>query len=433
MPDFRKEVKKRPCLKRFLGALLLFLTAFPYVQLIPTETYTQPFAFFLSSLLFFVYAKLSWQMPVSDKVAVIGLAILGVCTFILTCFPYENSQEYKYLLNYLSPLFVTVVIFGYLMQNSKSALYLIRLSVFAWIMVAVLQKFLDASFATFLIGQWSEHAIDILESGRGVLGLAPEPTHHAFHILILATCLALLDTSSRSRLLILLCVGDAIFLAASSSALLVIVVSAIVWVLLYRIRWMLILLPIAALGLIIGSSKYFFLGNSSRILSLVSLVCSDPTGVLSSDYSVNVRLGGMAAVVMDAFANFLIPRGMSVESWEASRQSILNNMPWLFDVSLAGPPSGIGLILFQTGALGALFICLIFRRVLTSQVGIYERILLIAMPLIFLSQYYISAPSFSLLYATALYRWREAKLGIVAAKLSCNTTLNVGERVPNRL
>lgn len=410
MPDYRQEVKKWRHTKNFLGALLLLLSAFPYVQLLPMETYTQPLAFLLSSVLFFVYAKSTWQLPVTDKLALIGLAVLGICTFIITCFPYENSQEYKFLLNYLAPLFVTVVLFGYIKQNPKSALYLARLSIQAWLIVAVLQQFLDARFATFLIGQWGEHAVDIAESGRGVLGLAPEPTHHAFHILIMATCLVLMDKSDRSRWLTLFCVCDAIFLAASSSALLVIAVSAITWVFCYRIRWMLLLVPIAALGLVLSLSKDLFLDNSSRILSLISSVMADPSNLLSIDYSVNVRLGGMAAVMIDVFTNFLIPRGMSVQSWETAREGLLSNMPWLIDLSLVGPPSGIGVILFQTGALGALFIWLIFRRVLTSRVGIYERILLIAMPLVFLGQYYISAPSFSLLYASALYRCCERRL-----------------------
>ena len=425
MADYMQVVKKRPRhYKNLLGALLLLLTAFPYAQLLPTETYTQPFAFLLSSLLFFTYAKFFWQLPVTDKAALIGLAILGGCTFTLTCYPYENLQEYKYLLNYLSPLFVTVVILGYLKQNQKSALYLIRLSILAWVIVAALQKFLDANFATSLIGQWGEHAGDILGSGRGVLGLAPEPTHHAFHVLIMAACLAILDTSSRSRWLLLLCVGDAIFLAASSSAILVLGVAAIVWVLFYRIRWMLLLTPILTLGWVVSSFEGFGEVSSSRVFSLISSLQADPSSILSVDYSVNARLGGMATVAIDIFTNLFIPRGMSVQSWETAREGLLSNTPWLMGLSTAGPPSGLGLVIFQTGALGALFVWLIFKRVLTSHVGLYERILLIAMPLIFLGQYYISAPSFSLLYASAIFRL--SKLESITVRLNCNEVIKKG-------
>jgi hypothetical protein len=427
MANYGNEVNRWLHPANLLGALLLLLIAFPYVQLVPAETYTQPYPLMLSSLLFFVSMRQLWGLPFTDRAALIGLAIVGICAFLITCFPYADSQEYKYLLNYLSPLLVTVATLRYLKKNSASALRLLKFSIFIWIMIAIFQKFVDPNFATFMIGQWSEHTTDIIDSGRGVLGLAPEPTHHAFHILILATCLVLLDTSRRSRWLLLLCVVDAVILAASSSAILTIGVSGFIWALCYRQRWIFFAAIVVALGWALGASVDFFMGSDSRVTDLISAVLADPVNLISIDYSVNMRLGGMIAVIIDVFSNIFIPNGMSAQSWATTRESLLSNMPWLMDLSTVGPPSGIGLVLFQTGALGGLFLGLIFKRVLTTRVALQERILLIAMPLVFLGQYYISAPSFSLLYASALFRLRgpRADLRSVAQKQSLPELTNL--------
>jgi hypothetical protein len=397
-------------ISKMIGSLLLVLMAFPYVQIIPSSGYTQPFALMLGTLLFFINSLPTvFRLSIYDQIALIGLAILGLVVFITTCFPYTNSQEYKYLITYLSPLLLTIPLLHFIRHNPERTLYLLKLSIWIWIGTALIQKYVNPSFLGFLIGQWGESAVDIINSGRGVLGLAPEPTHHAFHILLLATSLLILDQSSRSRLLMILCVVDSIVLAASSSALLVLGISVIIWMLVYRQRWIFVAL---LFGLIVWSfSDKLLLPIDNRIALLMSAVLADPSTALSIDYSMNARLGGLYAVIMHSFDNVLVPFGMSVQAWELNRTVLLSDLPWLIDLSLVGPPSGIGMLLFQTGAVGGVLILMIFRRVLSQNVGSVGRILLISCPLIFLGQYYITAPTFAFIYACVLYRLN--KQGIV--------------------
>lgn len=405
MRDFADILREHRIPANLLGALLLLLIAFPYVQLVPSASYTQPFPLLLGALLFSLHSRLLWRLPFTDRAALIGLAALGCAIFLLTCVPYTSPQEYKYLLNYVSPLFVTIAALRYLERNPLAGRRLLQCAILTWVAVAAIQKLHNPTFATALLGQWGEHSLDIIQSGRGVLGLAPEPTHHAFHILVLAACLALLDGSRRSRGLLLLCVADALALAASSSAILVLGIAALIWLTFCRSRWILLALAVAALGWSMGMSADWFLAQGSRAHALISEVLADPTSLMSIDYSLNIRLGGLSSVVLDAFRNAFAPHGMSTQAWESARLQLLADMPWLMDLSTVGPPSGIGLLLFQAGAFAAPFIWLIFRRILCVRTGMIERVLLLATPFIFLSQYYISAPSFSLLYACALWRF----------------------------
>ena len=387
-----------------LGAALLLLIAFPYIQFVPSSSYTQPFSLLLGSALFLMQFTLLWRLPFTDRVALIGLATLGTVLFLVTCIPYADVQEYKYLLNYITPLFVTVTALRYIESNPRMALRLIRLAIMAWIAVAALQKFWNPGFATFLLGEWGTHSLDIVQSGRGVISLAPEPTHHAFHILLLAACVALLDFGGRSRWLLLLCIADAVLLAASSSAILVLGMAGLVWLVACRPRWIILAAIVAALAWSSGVSVDWFLVSGTRAHTLISEVLADPANLMNIDYSLNIRLGGMSSVLIDTVQNAFAPRGISKDAWNDARGALLNQMTWLKDLSASGPPSGIGLLLFQTGLFGAPFIWLIFRRIVTPRTGMVERILLLATPFIFLSQYYISAPSFSLLYACALFR-----------------------------
>jgi hypothetical protein len=152
-----------------------------------------------------------------------------------------------------------------------------------------------------------------------------------------------------------------------------------------------------------------FIDNNSRVAQLINVVATEPMSFLTLDYSMNVRLGGMAAIIYATLNNVLVPFGMALEAWEIARENLLNDLTWLIDLSTVGPPSGIGQLLFQAGLFGAIFLGIIFRRIINSRVGEFEKIILIATPLIFLSQYYISAPTFSLLYACALYRSGKSK------------------------
>lgn len=403
-----KDFRVNSCIRHspvdVLGILLLLFTAFPYVQIIPSGSYTQPIALFLAALIFVLKTSSMRHVDFRDRAALLGLALTGFAIFLITCFPYDNQQEYKYLLNYISPFVITLASLKYLTRHPDFSKKILQASILIWLAVAIVQKFISPTFALGLVGQWGEHSVDILESGRGVLSLAPEPTHHAFHMLILAACLIQLDRSSFSRILVLLCIFDAIVLAASSSALLAMVLASLILLFFHQLKWLAIVIIFIMIGWFYTDAIETIFPDGSRLFMLISAVLAEPTAVLSVDYSVNMRLGGMIASIIASGSNLFFPHGMGVASWEASREDLLQRLPWLMDLSNVGPPSGIGVLLFQIGLLALPFLWQVFTRILSINVRWIEQIVLLAIPFVFLGQYYISAPSFSLLYACALLR-----------------------------
>lgn len=399
---------------KLIGALIILFTTFPYVQILPLETYTQPYALILSVLVLVLQPKIIASVYYADRIALLGLASVGICIFLLSSFPYTNGQEYKYLLNYISPIFITLASLKYLSRQYDNGKKILQISILIWLSVSVIQKFINHNFASALVGQWGEHSLDIIESGRGVLSLAPEPTHHAFHILILAACLIQLDLSRFSRVLVFLCILDAIFLAFSSSAVLALGLATLAMIIFYQL-WLAL-----GLGVCLAFTTFFDIQNinnlinmqgEGRLFMLINEVLAQPSLLLSIDYSLNVRLGGMLATFIASGENFLIPHGLEFASWEANREKLLHDLPWLMDLSTGGPPSGIGVLVFQIGVFALPFIWHVFKRILSIRVGPVERLVLLSIPFIFLGQYYISAPTFSLLYACAIYRLNNATPG----------------------
>ena len=406
-------------LNQVLGPLFLFLIAFPYLQIIPVPSYTQPFPLIIGTVLFLLNANAIWKMKFQDRAALICLAAVGVVLFLLTCIPYTNVQEYKYLLSYISPLIITVAIFLVLQRSPDMCLRLLQISIAIWFCISVIQTLFDPTFATFTLGEWGEHSTDIVSSGRGVLGLAPEPTHHAFHIQVLGASLVLLDTNNRSRWFLVACLIEAVILAASSSAILVLGFAGMLWLLLHRTRWFVIALIVSSVAWSMNFTPDLLLKSGSRAQILISEVMANPASIMNIDYSMNIRLGGLFATLIDVTEYGFLPRGMSVDAWLNAREQILSLLPWLMDLSMTGPPSGLGLLLFQGGILVLPCVVLIFYRILSIKLGAFEQIFLISTLFIFLFQYYISSPSFSLLYACAIYR-----ISIVSAdtKFTENTT-----------
>lgn len=402
---------KRPstgaAIVRLLGPLLLLASTFPYVQIVPSSGYTQPQAFILATFLFLFSFGAIFHLRQSDRAAILGLSFIGLVLFIITCLPYDNSQEYRYLLAYLSPLLMVPAFIKTIQKAPKQTIWILQASIFIWLFVSAVQFLINPLFATSLLGRWGNSAMDIISSGRGVLGLAPEPTHNAFHILLLGAALSLLDNSRLSRLLIYGCIISAVFLAASSSATLALFLATIVWFLRYKTIWGIIMIA-AGLAFLKSAPLIFqeLLGNDARLTTLLNIFIENPTKFLTVDYSVNVRLGGLWATLTESLQSGWLPNGLSHEAWLQARIEMLRTYNWLLDISLVGPPSGFGLLIFQGGFLVIPFLFLFARRLLANLPETSSgQIIVITVPFIFLSQFYLSSPLFSLIYAGILYRY----------------------------
>jgi len=404
------NLKGNEVLVGIIGLGLLFFSIFPYFQIIPLQSYTQPYALIFGCVLFVFSFDSLGKINVLDLISISYLALLGLVLYALTCFPYNDFNEYRYLLVYLVPFVLVPVFFKSMEVMGRYYVIFIQIGLVLWLLVAYIQFSIEPTFATFLLGKWSGSAIDILNSGRGVLAFAPEPTHHAFHIISLAAVLVILDESPLSKLIAVLVLLSVLFLASSSSGLLVLAFSAMLMVFMKRYYYGVCFFVICIIILMgLNYSLYMFLDenfeSSNRIISLLISMIQNPIGFITEDFSVNVRLGGIWASIWYVIETGGLPNGMSYETWLSARLDISSQNEWLMGLSLAGPPSGFGMLFFQAGVLMVPFILLFVYRLysISSRNGL-QRLLVFSVLFVFLNQFYLSAPLFSLVYAALLYR-----------------------------
>ena len=389
-------------MRTFLIILAIFFCCFPYTQIIEFESYTQPYAVLFCVIAAVVHpGRLVQEFPRAHLSSLAGLAITGVGLWMIAAQAYGvGPQELKSLLMYVGPLAFAAT--GFLSYRSHPDLLakMFAGAAVVWLLVGLVQTLIDPNFATFLIGSFQETAGSSEDSGRGTLGLAPEPTHYGFHLLILAAGLAVLG---KYRWLSLLCIVAALLLARSSSALLAITVGSLLYIICHR---RILLVPLMfAVPFIIGLKYLADSGgfpDSSRILVLLSDFLRDPYEFFYSDYSVNARIGGMLAGIDTVLADYLVPHGMANQDWLTEIAPLLSRYPWLVGISEAGIPSGFVIMVYQLGALALLLLYLPVKSFLQRSESWLQNWLLCVMVVVFMGQYLLSTPGFGLIYGFIL-------------------------------
>jgi hypothetical protein len=392
---------------RILTVFLLITSAFPYIQIVPNASYTQPLPLLFGAILFLFNLEQLSKLKHLDRIVIISIAILGALLFALTCTPYNNYQEFKYLLTYLCPLLLVPSFLAAIYNMPYLTMIILRCAIVIWLLTGFIQTYIDSTFGLSLLGIWGNAAQDIIDSGRGVLGLAPEPTHHAFQILLLGACLAYLDNTRIGLFLGIGCIISAVLFAASSSALLVLLVACITYFLHRKLLLALIFVLIVSFTweMFPYIVKEFF-GLNSRITILLSNFLENPSTFLMTDKSANIRLGGLWSIFSHTLESGFMPHGLSQEAWLHARDGMLLKYHWLITLSLIGPASGLGVLIFQAGLLILPFIIISMHRIVSHTTDTMTgQILIYCVPLIFLNQFYLSTPVFSLIYACAAYNY----------------------------
>ena len=231
------------------------------------------------------------------------------------------------------------------------------------------------------------------------MSLAPEPTHHGFHMLLLAALLYLLNGRT---IYIVGCIFASILLARSSSAVLALFVGSIVLFVMKPVR----MLPIfGAISLVFGAVIMVVLNlldqSNIRVLNLLIAAIENPTSILTIDYSVNSRIGGVLAGLGIIWNDYFLPAGLSNEDWLQRTPAFLSQYPWLFDLSPAGIPSGMVIILYQMGFFGVPFVFYFIYRIVSAARSIWGSYLLLVAVAVFFGQFLISNPVFGLLCGCA--------------------------------
>lgn len=390
-------------MRLIIYCLALLFCLFPYTQILDLDSYTQPYAFLLSIVASgAAFTTLRAHFPARDAIALVALAFAGLMGFLISCGMNPTFSEIRYLLIYVSPVVFTFASFGIAVEHPKAADRIIVFAALTWMAVGVIQTVVDPSFASQFVGRFSAAAEVVVESGRGTLGLAPEPTHFGFHMIILAAALVL--TGGRNWLS-LACLVTALIIARSSSAALALGLGALIYLIIFggRARWFLLLtIPLYfMLGLIVESHM---LPQNLRIVQLMTDFYQDPLYPILSDASANQRVGGIYVGAKQILMQGFLPAGMAEDTWLDLIGPIMAANPWLIMLSEGGVPSGILIVGFQLGLFGLIPLIYILRRMLTDLRSHYETFLLCTMVFVFFSQYMISTPGFGVIYGMVIAR-----------------------------
>lgn len=390
----------------YLIALAVFVFAmFPFTQLYPLETYNQPYAIITSALFLALVPMSLLQIPKYDRIALIYLGLIGAVMFFIEVPQGVDPRELLYLVSYLTPLLVVPPLF-YVMRNRPAmARRLLSWAIIAWVIVGAIQRFISLTFLNFLVTQSEDLSVNIAASGRGVLGFAPEPTHHALHLVSMATALMLLRGN---RIVVGLAIGAAVLLAGSSFAVLALAAGTLIWALSAPLKrsWFFLL---AVFGMLLSSFLPYILSGDSRLVALIDRALYSGTDVLVSDASANARLSGIFLPIWETLRGGLLPSGISWQAWLEMRATILVENGWVFNLSEGGAASGFGLIFVQAGLFSIPIILLFIKRFLVDfshqQVGLLTASAFFC----FLGQLYLATPSFSIVYAALIYGLTERR------------------------
>lgn len=396
-----------------LLVLAMLFSCFPYTQIIDSGSYTQPYALVFSTLgMFSAVDLLSKYFPRDDFFMLLLFAIVGVAIFMLTALPGPSAQDFKYLLIYASPLVFCTASFALAVDRPLLVDRILMAAASVWMFVGVVQTLIDPTFMARFVGQWEDAASVVVESGRGTLGLAPEPTHHGFHMIILGAALAIVR---QRKVMPLLCVASALLVARSSSSLLAIALGSVAYLLIYTQKARVFLIGIVpayfTVELIVESGV---LPDSLRIVQILQTFFDDPMRLLTSDNSVNQRIGGIVVGAYEAVSSFLIPHGLDNQDWLDQIGRIYSTFPWLNDLSSAGIPSGLLIVIYQTGWFGLILLVPILRSMMKGHATVLAKWLMAVILFVFLSQYYISTPGFGVIYGLVLARRVRSRLALPA-------------------
>ena len=392
-------------MKKILIFLLLFFVCFPFIQLIPSESYNQPYYIFVAAIVFiFYFSSFGFKSKLPFQIGFVFL-LIGFASFLLFCFPYTDVQDYKSLLTYISFYLIPLVTYFLCKHHKEYLIKFLKISIVSWFVVGFVQSYLYQDFLNFLMGEFSSHSIVAGQGGRGVIGLAPEPTHYGFHIVLLGIGLYSLSTN---KLFLILSFTQAFVFAKSSSALLAIALGGVFYLIFHK---KLVSVVLALICLVIYFSSGFFINlldqfvseESSRIITMVVFFFQNPTDLFLTDTSLNARIGGLYLTFQTVFEDFFLPHSISHKAWLKETIKLLQENQWLLVLSDSQPPSGIGSVLFQIGFLFFPYLFIFIRSIYKVVRIVPRNIFAYSVFVIGLSQYSLVSGDIGLVFGIFLY------------------------------
>jgi hypothetical protein len=391
-----------------ITVLSIFFTYFHFLQ----DSYTQPFTvIFAATSFLFVWKDFLKKIEISDLSALLIFAFFGLTLFCLDLEVKLDEQNVvfedralKNLMIYISPILIIPSVFWLFYKERNLFNSIIRFGSVLWILVAFVQVFIYPPFmGGLVIPVQTMH--DISDSGRGITGLAPESTHCGLFMLAISASLIRLENNLINNSLIF-CTLLMSFFSFSTTLFLVLFIASLIYFLM-NVRKS--IYPLIFLALVFTVLYFCIITFEFEIpirpYVLLRDFLTNPGETFFNDASAVSRIGGLFASFSYFLPSFFsFPNGLSSEAWINATHLVLSDFTWIDSLSLNGFPSGYGILIFQGGFISLLSIFWLLFKLCNFNLerNSLRIIILISFPIIFLFQFYISNPIFSLILGQAI-------------------------------
>ena len=339
-------------LNLMLEYAFLFFSLFPYLTPVYYGTDTQPWAAFLAGVIILTsFPEYRFPMPIYL------LLYTALFSSMLLFFSSLDFMAFRSWFNYVSLFITSAAAYIVFRRNPDIIKKMIVFATYAWLSVALVQYFFDPRFMSFIVSRSSGS----LTGGRGVVGLASEPTLCATVCLTLFI-LTYLVFGFKKKLVLFLLIFQAIFLSKSSTVFAIVALS-FVFQLVYIFLKTLVNLMLIFFRSKIGVNKNVYLSLLFLLISFFTALYLVPANsrlwdvyakfqqyswrIFYVDRSVFERIIHPALTIYGFVTNFGLPHGFS--AWPDFILATTDNLRVSYRIM-----SAYGAGLFELGAVGVL-------------------------------------------------------------------------------
>lgn len=388
-----------------IDIIFYIVVFFPFVKLLALNLATgngiQLYSLFFM-LFFCVLNFMQKKLKLSKELLHLYLGItISIVISMFFSYPTDSSQYFlimRYIAIYVSVILSSCVSYYFIRKNGGIDEKKIKVVINIYLLVGLIQKFVNRNFLYFLIG------FHRTSDSRGEIGLTAEPSYYGY----MCVFFMILSFEFQKGKKIYFCnaLFQLIFLAKSSIGILYMVIWAILYVIYYMKRLSIkgIIITVVAILGVVGGGYYilhspFFEGQ--RIVYFLNILLQsngwdDMLENLSADGSTMTRFNEIAKCFIGFIENRGLPNGLNSEVVQ----------------------SGYGSFIYPLGFLGFIIIGRIFIIMRNGYKGINRFVIPFFWSIIMFSLIQISNPVVG--YLIGMCSYKKSQLSIQ------KTNLNIG-------
>ncbi len=323
------------------ATLFHLLCVFPYLAPVPLPTDTQPWAL-IGAVAVLMAAGPRARLPQPIMALLLPVSIAAL---LLLATPGEMAA-WRSTAGYLSLFAVSAAAWLLARAGHGMSDRFLERVVLVWFAVGAVQLLVDHSFLTGLVTNargW--------HGGRGVTGLATEPSHYAT---VAAFLLMMLFLRGRERSFAgLLCILQIVFLAQSAQIVLLLAVAVAAYGLVFARPALFVAALLGPLAIL----TVWLLGigieaGGIRILRLLELLMENPALLVLVDGSGNQRMASIFFAFKGWLDNGLLPAGLTAFADYISAEAAKARDIWAYVLATDRIMSGYGAALYELGLFG---------------------------------------------------------------------------------